>query len=447
MLTTLRIKNLALVEDLTLNFQNGFNVITGETGAGKSIIIGALNHCTIEAILVLQDPEGEIDEFLLENGIEPREGENLILKRSISTSSSNRQFINGSPTSLASLQHIGSRLVDIHGPHDHQSLLHSEVQLAILDRFAGIDSLLRQFSERLQESRNLARKKSDLMVDEQSTIRELEMLRFQVEEIQQANLSFDEEEQFALEFQTAANASRLLEISGMVQAQLSTAEACILDQCGDINRMLQELAQLDPKTESMLEAQSQAISILQDLSSELTQYANGVSINPARLEELEQRNELLFSLKRKYGQSMAKVIEFGQEAQLKLESLENREEEIEQINGRLTAMDEDLWTLGKKISRKRKQIIPKLSKAVAAELVPLGFPKGSFEITLETDSIKDTKEVPFPFPFRHHGLDRVEFMFSPNAGEPAKPLRAIASSGARPENRSRRSGPNPHPSL
>src|SRR5271170_3406394 len=217
MLTTLRIKNLALVTDLTLELQSGYTVITGETGAGKSILIGALNlvlgeradrtmirsgsdSCSVEAIFDVSKLRAPIKTFLEENGLEPCEENQLVLKRTFTNAGANRQFVNGSPTTLAALAAIGEWLVDIHGPHDHQSLLNSAKQLAILDAFGGLEKERVEFGELVHHRAALESEKSVLIVDEKTYAQQLDLLRFQVQEISAARLQPDEEKSVEEEF-------------------------------------------------------------------------------------------------------------------------------------------------------------------------------------------------------------------------------------------------------
>ncbi len=210
MLTTLRIKNLALVSDLTLELQPGCNVITGETGAGKSIIIGALNlvlgeradrtlvrsgeeSCSVEAVFDVEGLCAPLKNFLEENGLEPCEEHQLVLKRTFTSAGTNRQFVNGSATTLAVLGSIGEWLVDMHGPHDHQSLLHTTKQLAILDAFGGLEKERESFGELVRRRAALETEKSALIVDEKTYAQQLDLVRFQSQEISAARLQPDEE--------------------------------------------------------------------------------------------------------------------------------------------------------------------------------------------------------------------------------------------------------------
>src|SRR5258706_13787791 len=257
MLTTLRIKNLALVPDLTLELQPGCNVITGETGAGKSIIIGALNlvlgeradrslirsgsdSCSVEAVFdvaKLNSPWG----VLLENkGLEPCEDHQLVLKRTFTSAGTNRQFVNGSATTLNILATIGEWLVDMHGPHDHQSLLYPAKQLAILDAFGGLEKERSAFGELVRRRAAIEVEKSTLIVDEKTYAQQLDLLRFQVKEISGARLQPGEDEGVEERFQRASNAAKLLQLSQAALDALSESDNSLLTQSGMIGRTLAE---------------------------------------------------------------------------------------------------------------------------------------------------------------------------------------------------------------
>jgi len=450
MLTTLRIKNLALVSDLTLELQPGCNVVTGETGAGKSIIIGALNlvlgqradrtlirsgsdSCSVEAVFDVRRLRAPLKSFLDENGIEPCEEDQLVLKRTFSSAGTNRQFVNGSATTLNVLASIGEWLVDMHGPHDHQSLLHPAKQLAILDAFGGLESERAGFGELVSRRAVLESEKAALVVDEKTYAQQLDLLRFQVKEIEAARLKPDEEEQLTQEHNRASNAAKLLQLSQAALDVLSESEESLLTQAGVIGRTLHELQRVDAGASSLVEMHEQGVSIFRDLQGELSRYADKVDVDPARLAEMDERLNLIHSLKRKYGATLAEVIAFGAEARSKLQSLESRDAELARINAALAKLDSDLMKVGKKLSAARKQVIPKLAKAVMRQLSDLGFKQSLFDVRQEmADSRWQMgKEIPnFQLPTPNSsGFDAIEFQFAPNPGEPAKPLRAIASSG------------------
>ena len=454
MLTTLRIKNFALVADLTLELQSGCNVITGETGAGKSIIIGALNlvlgeradrslirsgeeSCSVEAVFDVAKLEAPLKKFLEKNGLEPGEEDQLVLKRAFTSAGTNRQFVNGSPTTLATLAAIGEWLVDIHGPHDHQSLLHPAKQLAILDAFGGLEKEREVFGELVRRRAAIETEKSALIVDEKTYTQQLDLLRFQVNEISAARLQSDEEARMESEFNRASNAAKLLQLSQAALDALSENENSLLTQAGAIGRTLQELQRVDAGAANLVELHAQAAGSLRELQAELSRYAEKVDVDPARLAELEERLNFIHSLKRKYGVTLAEVISFGDEVKQKLAQLESRDAELARLNAALGKLDAEILNAGKKLSTARKKVIPQLAKAVGKQLDDLGFKQSKFDVAIqsvaaEVTRLKSNENLSLltsAATVKQTGFDEIEFQFAPNPGEPAKPLRAIASSG------------------
>jgi DNA repair protein RecN (Recombination protein N) len=434
MLTTLRIKNLALVADLTLELQSGCNVITGETGAGKSIIIGALNlilgeradrtlirsgseSCSVEGLFDVAKLRAPLKSFLDENGLEPCDDNQLVLKRTFNMSGTNRQFVNGSPTTLNILAGIGQWLVDMHGPHDHQSLLHPAKQLTILDAFGGLEKERQIFAELVRRRVERETQKCSLIVDEKTYAQQLDLLRFQVKEIESARLKPGDDAEVEREFHRASNAAKLLQLSQTALDLLSESENAVLTQTGVIGRTLQELQRVDPGANQLIELHSQAVGTLRELQTAISRYVEKVDVDPARLAELEERLNLLHSLKRKYGVMLAEVIAFGEDAKKKLAALESRDAELAQLNAEVAKLDAELSRAGKRLSAARRNVIPQLSKSAAKQLADLGFKQSKFDVSIEPAQISAT------------GVDAIEFQFSPNVGEPLKPLRAIASSG------------------
>jgi len=465
MLTTLRIKNLALVSDLTLELAPGCNVITGETGAGKSIIIGALNlvlgeradrtlirsgeeSCSVEAVFDTKKLRAPLKIFLEENGLEPCEEHQLVLKRTFTSAGTNRQFVNGSATTLATLGSIGEWLVDMHGPHDHQSLLHAAKQLLILDAFGGLDQEREAFGELIRRRAVLENEKSALIVDEKTYAQQLDLLRFQVQEISTARLQPDEDKSVEEEFNRASNAAKLLQLSQAALDALSENENALLTQSGVIGRVLAELQRVDAGATNLVGLHAQAGELLRELQTELSRYADKVDVDPARLAELEERLNLLHTLKRKYGATLAEVIAFGAEAKQKLASLESRDAELARLHAALKKLDAEILSAGKKLSAARQKVIPLLAKAVGKQLADLGFKQSKFDVALRSCDAASQKVAATPSSRERRtgdeaspplsatrasqlrtGLDEIEFQFAPNLGEPAKPLRAIASSG------------------
>ncbi len=435
MLGTLRIKNLAVVSDLTLELEPGLNILTGETGAGKSIVIGALNlilgqradrtlirggaeSCTVEAVFDTKRLRASLGGFLEENGIEPADDGQVLIKRTFTAAGQNRQFVNGSPTTLQILEGLGEFLVDIHGPHDHQSLLHSPRQLAILDAYGSLDGAREKFARLVAEHGSVAARKAELIVDERTYAQQLDLLRHQVKEITGARLGPEEEATLEQEHQRAMHAARLIELCQSA-TELVGGDDALLARGGALGRVLQELQRIDGGAADLGAMQEQAIETLRELQHELSHYADRLELDPARLRELDERITLLQSLKRKYGPKLADVIAFGEEAKRKLEALEGRDAELERLNSELKKIESALRDAGTDLTAKRKKLAPNLSKVVMRQLDELGFRQSHFEVAIKTDSTAWTQA----------GYDAVEFLFAPNPGEPPRPLRAIASSG------------------
>ena len=442
MLITLRIKNLALAADVTLDLKPGCNVITGETGAGKSILIGALNlilgeradrglvrtgadGCSVEAVFDVTRLAAPLPAFLDENGLDGCEDGQLVLKRTLTTSGTNRQFVNGSPTTLAALAAIGEWLVDIHGPHEHQSLLQPAKQLAILDAFAGLESERAAFGELARRRGEILAAKAALIVDEQTYARQLDLLRFQTGEIFAARLQPGEDEQIDQDYRRASNSARLIQLGQSALDLLSESDTSLLTQAGAVGRVLQELHRFDPGAAEILSRHEQSVAAIRDVQSELTRYLDKVDLDPERLRELEERLNVIQSLKRKYGATLADVIAFGAQATETLRGLEQRDAELARLDEQLGRVNTELARAGAALTARRRKAIPQLCQAATRQLADLGFKQSRFDVALSTEAAAADSKSPIALA----GLDTIEFQFAPNPGEPAKPLRAIASSG------------------
>ncbi len=442
MLTDLRIKNLALVSDLAIQFGPGYNSITGETGAGKSILIGALglvlgeradrtlirdgdDHCSVEAIIDTACLGKAFHAHIEQNGIEPCEGGQLFLKRSFSASGGNRQFINGSPTTLSVLASIGEWLVDIHGPHDHQSLLKAARQLDILDAYGGLEEARSEFAALVDQRAALAGQKADLIVDEDAYARELDLLRFQVAEIELARLKPDEEPELEQAFQRATHSARLAELAIEARGLIDDGEPSVSDLSAALGRTLQEMAGIDPGAEPLLAEQRAINEQLADLSGAVADYAERLSLDPERMKQVEERYNLVQTLKRKYGSTLAEVIAFGEKAAKRVAAIEGRDEELARLNAETAKLTEQIRSLGQALSAERKAIAPKLVKEAERQLNDLGFLQSRFDVEIVDPSELGQAEAALS----RTGFDQIEFLFAPNPGEPFKPLKVIASSG------------------
>jgi DNA repair protein RecN (Recombination protein N) len=433
-LSSLRIRNLALVEDLTWHLAPGFTAVTGETGSGKSIIVGALklligeradkslirtgaDSCTVEACFDVV-PGGALDPQLEKLGLEPCEEGQLLLKRVLTAAGTNRQFINGTPTTLAVLKTLTDGLVDLHGPHDHQSLLSTDLQCALLDAFSHAQPALEAYREMWRRKLHLERELESLCGDDSSFERECALLQHQNAEIESAQLVENEEEQLRSQYAVASQSRRLLELATQASARLSEGEDNALERVTELGRILRDLERIDPRAAELSAAHARAIAELEELASGLQNYAGELELDPDHLHSLEERVNQIESLKRKYGATVAEVIAFGQNAALRLQKLASRAEERARIQEELRQNAASLQRLGTALSAQRSKGAPGLASQIISHLRGLGFKKAGFQVEL----------LPLPTP-SPGGLESVEFLFGPNLGEPAKPLRSIASSG------------------
>ena len=434
-LASLRIRNLALVEDLVWHPGRGLVAITGETGAGKSLLIGALqlllgeradksliragaDACTVEASFELADSK-ELDAWLEDQGTEPCSDGQLLLKRSLPVEGSGRQFVNGSPCTLTVLKALGDQLVDLHGPHDHQSLFRREAQTRVLDAYAGAAVMAGDFAVAHRETKRLAGEIEHLRALEQDASLRGEMLAHAAREIAEAKLLPGEEEDVISRLRAAGNSQRLLELSSQLEAALGAeGEGGIRQALSEAVRAARELARLDESAAALNEALGDVAVRMADLEREVRSYAGKVDSDPGSLRALEARADLLQSLKRKYGGTIEEVVARGEQAAQDLEDLETRGEKIAALERDATAAAAKAAKLAKTLSAARAKAAPALAKAVTSELRELGFLRAGFGVRLEL-----LAEA------RSQGGELAEFQFAPNPGEPVQPLRSIASSG------------------
>jgi len=421
------------VEELEWQIAPGFVAVTGETGAGKSIIIGALqlllgeradkslirtgaDLCAVEAAFSGNDLQ-KLNPRLIEAGIEPCEGD-LIIKRTLSGIGTNRQFINGSPTTLSILKNLGDELVDLHGPHDHQSLFSSDKQLGLLDSFARAEEQVAEYRKHYRQLQTLLAEHAVLNTVETAREQELDLLRHQINEISSANLVADEEEEIELHYKLASNSKRLIELASTIANKLSEADGSVLSQLAETQRLLRELEKIDDSISRFSSAHAAAVIELSEIARSLSEYAEKLDLDPAQLSALEQRVSLFETLKRKYGGSIPEVIAFGERAAERMRKIEGRDAELERLAGEIETTRANLNRDGEALRKLRTKAAPKLSETIRRNLRDLGFRQSEFEAKLFA------LDEPRP-----NGFDSVELLFSPNPGEPLKPLRTIASSG------------------
>ena len=430
MLTLLKIKNLALVDALTWNIGTGLVGVTGETGAGKSVIVGALKlilgeradkglirtgeaSCSVEAVFEIAR-ESEVWPILENAGVEVECEDGLIIKR-VFGSGSNKQFVNNSPVTLAVLRNIGEFLVDLHGPHDHQGLLSNDRQLSMLDAFAGLESNVSEYRRAFAKWSAKQDELDALIAADRAGDQEIELLRYQVEEIDAANINPAEESEVEEFYKKASNGSRISELATQIGGILSGG---LNAQLGDVQRAARELERLDTSASDLLGGLDGAVMELQELEVTIADYLAQVDVDPAEVMRLEERINTFETLKRKYGPSLEDVLQHADQARARLETFENRDAVIEQLAAEARAALRDVEKVAAKLSSGRKKMAPKLAKEISTHLKDLGFKQAEFGLDMETYSKP-----------RACGMETVDFQFGPNPGEPLKPLKSIASSG------------------
>lgn len=429
MLSILKIKNLALVDDLTWELGPGLVGVTGTTGAGKSMIVGALklilgeraNHdlirtgessCSVEAIFELSGNLDQVNALLDDCGLDPCEGNSLVVKRIFG--SGNKQFVNCSPCTLSVLKAIGGLLVDLHGPHEHQSLLSQERQLAMLDAYAQAGAEREAYREAYRTWQDAKREEEEFHSTRRVSDREIDLLRFQVEEISAAGLNREEALEIETRYRQSLNSSRLVENANQAVDLISAAGANLTNA----QRCIRELEKFDPAVSESVAGFDSARVEIEELEATLRTYRDDLEIDPAELAQIERRIDEIETLKRKYGQSVEEVLNYEARARERLRSVDGREEEVSRLAERVKQARAQVEKAARALSSKRKKAAPVLAEEIAEHLGDLGFRQSSFEIEFE---VLDTPGL--------RGNEEVEFLFGPNPGEPLKPLRVIASSG------------------
>ncbi len=430
MLTLLKIRNLALVDRLEWDLGRGLVGVTGETGAGKSVIVGALklilgeradkglirtgeDQCTVEAIFQLAD-SSVIDVILEEVGLDPCDENELIIRRVVGASS-NKQFVNNGAATLGVLKRIGQHLVDLHGPHDHQSLLSPERQRALLDAYGAAGKEVSVYREKWAGWREAADEYETARAQREISDQEKELLRFQVEEIDAAEIKAGEEEELEERYRRTSNASRLGELAGKAVNLISDTISPGLE---DLQRATSEIRNIDPAISDLAEEVESSVVQMQELERSVVEYLDELEIDPSEAQEVEERFNLVESLKRKYGPTLQDALDHAEDARQRLEGSDNREEYLARLKQGVDDALKKIRSAARKISAKRKKLAPDLAGEVRSHLVDLGFKQAEFEVQLSA------RDEPGP-----HGLEDVEYLFGPNPGEPLKPLRQVASSG------------------
>ena len=438
MLQSLYLENIALIEKLGIELFPGFNVLTGETGAGKSIIIDAVNfvlgertsrdlirngaaRAKVEAVFNLN--EGDAAFAALDAlGIEC-DGNELILSRELSAAGRNACRVNGTLVPVASLKSVSDTLVDIHGQHEHQALLDAENHISYLDAYCHAESLpiIEKIDAIVSRRNELMLKRNSGFSSQREREREMDMLRYQIEEIASANLEAGEEERLNAEKTVLLNAERIRTALETAHMALSGAEeGSALSAIDTARRSMRDIAALNKDYEALGDKMEELYYAAEDISFVLRDTSENVESDMQRLEEIEQRLKLIFDLKRKYGRTVEDVIDFGKDAGTKLNELENAEALAAELDAKLDKLKAEYNVAADELSKVRCAAGDRLKRDVLNELKDLGMAKAMFDVALSDASGGEP---------RKGGRETAEFMLSANPGEPLKPLEKVASGG------------------
>jgi DNA repair protein RecN (Recombination protein N) len=456
-LLELNITDFAIIDQLTLTFAPGFTVLTGETGAGKSIIIDAMlmllggrgdsafvragrDRARLEATFRLS-PElrTELGPLLEQEGLEGDDPDYLLLGREIRSTGRSLCRVNGQTVTLSLLEEVARPLIDIHGQNEHLSLMQVRQHQRFLDRYAGLDAQREALAGQVRRLHQVRQELAGLLRDQQSLARRIDQLTFQVEEIQAAGLKPGEEAALTLERTRLANAEQLAQFAGeiyrlLVEGQGDEQQAAS-DLLGQVTRLADKLARLD---ETWAEHEEQANSLVyqvEALAGVARDYAEAIEFDPARLGEVEERLNLIFNLKRKYGDSIETIVQFGERARAELENISHSEERADALRIEEESLRRQIGRLALALSSARRQAGQKLAAGVVAELADLGMERADFQVELRWVEeaagvyVETEERGVATLACDERGIDRIEFLLAPNPGEPPKPLIKVASGG------------------
>lgn len=446
MLKTLQIKDYALIENITVSFHSGLNIITGETGAGKSILIDALGlllgerastevvrrgtqKAVVEGVFDVSGNK-KMKALLKELDIEFQD--ELIIRREISLKGSGRSFLNDTPAPLTALKDAGFLLVDLHGQHEHQSLLRKETHIEMLDEAAGLEKLRDGYESEYRKLRALISEYTELMNKEELLHQKKDLYEFQVREITAVNPQPGEDEKLADELKVLENTERLAGSATMIYDLLNDGEVPAFDILNKARTELHQIAQIDKSLQGLDEMLSNVIVQAKEISSELRTYKEHLELDPERLEEMRQRLNLISLLKKKYGGSVDAVLKYCDEISRELELATGFEEETAKLKANIEAQRKICGEQAVKLSEERRKAGSKISKSIIGELVNLGIVNAQFVIRQEQPAAQGDDYIyagEKKVRYGSSGIDDVEFLMSANAGEEVKPLAKVASGG------------------
>ncbi|MBK8945458.1 MAG: DNA repair protein RecN [Ignavibacteriae bacterium] len=447
MLTSLEIKDYALIEKIHVNFGSGLNIITGETGAGKSILIGALGLLLGERAsteTVRKGAEKSVIEGIFEIGnnkkvsnlLEENEIVNnaeLILRREISVKGSNRCFVNDTPVQLTFVKQIGNLLIDLHGQHDHQSLLNNETHIDFLDEFCDLENELLEYSKLRKRLSEILTQINSLKSNEKNLKEKVELYQFQLKEINSVSPIENEDVNIEKELIILENSEKLFETSSQIYSSLYDDENSVFEILTVIKNKIDELKKIDESFIPKFEDANSALELLKDVAHFTRDYKDKIDIDPEKIEELRNRAGAIYLLKKKYGGTLENVLKHKNKIEEELNIAENFSDKIESLTNDVNEIREKIKKIALIISEKRKKESSKIEKEIVKMLSFLGINDSQFKINFDYDKNNSTENFinlnSHKINLQNNGIDIVEFYISTNLGEDLKPLSKIASGG------------------
>jgi DNA repair protein RecN (Recombination protein N) len=439
MLEELSIHNYALIDRVNVKFSQGLNLLTGETGAGKSILVGALGLIlgqksdnsiirtgTEEALvygIISVRKNSEAQEWLKERGMSI-EDDSVILRRVVKQSGRGSIYIGSTPVTRTELNELASLLFDLHGQHDHQSLLSVENHRKLLDRFGNTEESAERFYAMFVELASHKEKLSKLVSSERERLREIDFLQHAISEITSAQLSAGEEEKLEKEHKILSNHEKLFRLVEEIYHCSAESKGGALSSLRKAKEDMEEIVQIDTELSALGNQLQDAFYEIEDFVESIRQYKSSVAYNPQRLSECEERLGLIRNLKKKYGDTIEEVLEFCRKSEGELDGIQNWEEEKQRLKQSIARLEGEVKKLAADLSTQRKKAANILQERVESELKDLGMPKVRFMVEIKEKKSPEGKTIYTPF-----GIDVIEFVISPNPGEPFKPLKKIASGG------------------
>jgi len=435
MLQELRIKNFAIIDELELSFLRGFNVITGETGAGKSIILSAVHlllgdkatdelirsseeEASVEALFDVSGHKKVMEKIKEKHSKAQNEGEEVfVIRRVLSRSGRGKVFVNANLATLGMLSEIGEELLSIYGQHEHQTLQRVETHMDILDEFGELAEVRDDVRSHFEKLTSLSQEIGRIRNEKDRRIKERDLMAFQSKEIEASKIQAGEEEAWREERRILVHAEKLMGFANLSEEAIYGEEDSALGRIQTILRKGQEMGSIDPSLSPLLKNLESIRIQLEEAALALRDYSRKVEINPARLEEVENRLEEIDRLKKKYGPTAEDILLFKKRIDEALQSFTSDEERLSQLEVELEPLRKEIVALAERLSKERKRTGVELKKSIEKELGSLGMKKTTFEVRIDAVSLSSK------------GIDRVEFLISPNIGEEVKPLAKIASGG------------------